>query len=80
MEYLTLIISFISGGGLLMFANWRISKKSQKVDFADKAIDFAEKQSENYIKRIERLEADVKKLFAFKCEKIDCVNRQPPRI
>lgn len=80
MEYISQILSFILGGGLLTFVNWKLNKKSQKVDFADKAIDFAEKQSGNYIKRIEQLEADVKKLFAFKCEKIECPNRQPPRI
>ncbi len=80
MEYLSLIVSFISGGGFLMLVNWKINKKTQKLDFADKAIGFAEKQSGNYIKRIEQLEADVKKLFVFKCEKIECTNRQPPKI
>jgi len=79
-EYITIILSFITGGGLTIFANYRINKRSQKVDFADKAVNFMEKENDKYIARIEKLEADVAKLFEFKCENVKCKNRIPPRL
>lgn len=79
MEYLGIILSFITGGGLSALLGWKLSRRVQKVDFADKAVKFMEEQNDIYIKRIEKLEADVAKLFDFKCENINCPNRKPPR-
>lgn len=80
MEYLQTIIGLISGGGLVTILNYRLNRRVQKVDFADKAVKFMEEQNDIYIKRIERLEDDVKKLFEFKCEDMTCRKRQPPRL
>jgi len=85
MEYLSLIFTFIIGGGLTTLINFRLNKKaqevanqSQKVDFADKAVKFMETQNDSLMERIVTLEEDVKKLFVFKCEKINCKDRVPP--
>lgn len=75
MEYLNLILSFITGGGITLFANWRLNKRSQKVDFADKAIQFMEKQNDGLMKRVSALEAEVKSLSKFKCERMECSQR-----
>lgn len=79
MEWIQIIIGFITGGGLMVLTNYKINKSSQKVDFADKAMIFMEKENDKYIKRIEKLEDDVKKLFEFKCTDLDCRNRKPPK-
>jgi hypothetical protein len=80
MEYLNLIISFIVGGGLSTIINIGITKKSQKIDFAQKAMDFMEGLNDKYTKRIEGLEADVQALLKFKCERPDCANRIPTQL
>lgn len=80
MQWIEILMGFITGGGLMVLTNWKINKRSQKVDFADKAVKFMEEQNDIYIKRIEKLEADVKKLFVFKCEDLTCKNRKPPTL
>lgn len=79
-EWIQIVLGFVTGGGLMVLTNYKINKRSQKVDFADKAVKFMEEQNDIYIARIEKLEADVKKLFEFKCEDLTCKNRKPPRI
>ena len=86
-EIITIVSSIIAGGTLTTLVNLKIRRQSEKVDvnikevdFADKAVDFMDRQADKYIERIEKLEADVSKLMAFKCEKIDCPNRQPPTL
>jgi hypothetical protein len=80
MEWVQIIIGFVTGGGLMVLTNYKINKSSQKVDFADKAMIFMEKENDKYIKRIEKLEEDVKKLFQFKCTVVECKLRQPPKM
>lgn len=75
MEYLTLIISFILGGGITALANWRIAKKTTKVDFADKAIQFMEKQNDGLMRRVARLEDEVRNISKLKCERVMCQDR-----
>jgi len=75
MEYLSLILSFIVGGGITALANWRIAKKTTKVDFADKAIQFMEKQNDGLMKRVTRLEDEVKNILKLKCERVMCPDR-----
>jgi hypothetical protein len=72
MEYLNLIVSFVIGGGLTAFLNWRIRSKTEKVDFADKAMKFMEEQNDSLMKRIEVLEKKVNALETMQCKKIDC--------
>ena len=75
MEYLTLFISFIVGGGLTVLTNWGISKKTTKVDFADKAIAFMDKQNDGLMKRVSVMEGEIKQLSKFKCERVMCADR-----
>jgi len=86
MEYLSIIISFIVGGGLTTILNLRLSKKametankSQKVDFADKAVKFMEGQNDNLMERVIRLESEILKLGTFRCERQECPTRIPPQ-
>lgn len=86
MAYLSLIATFIIGGGLTTLINWKLQKRSQqiltdvqKVDFADKAIGFMDRQNAGLMERICKLENDVKKLLQFKCEREKCNKRIPPQ-
>lgn len=78
MEYLNLIISFIVGGGLSTLISVGITRRSQKVDFAQKAMNFMEGRNDKYMERIEALEKDVQALLKFKCEREKCPKRIPP--
>ena len=77
LQYIQMIFGFVTGGGIMMFANWRLSKRNAKLDFADKAIAFMEKTNDGLMTRVTRMEAELKQLSKFKCEKIDCKTRQP---
>lgn len=72
MEYISLAISFITGGGLFALVNWKTSKQSQKVDFADKAMKFMEGVNDDLIKRVKALEQKVEALEGTQCKKMDC--------
>lgn len=82
MQYLSMLLSFAAGGGLLMIANWKINQKSLKVDYADKAINFMERQNEGLMRRVTALEVEVKhlanELLKYRCNRIDCPNRLKP--
>ena len=80
MEYLNLIISFVVGGGLSTLVNLKLSSRTQKVDFADKAVKFMEVQNDSLMARVEKLETDVETLLNFKCERPNCPTRVPPKI
>jgi len=72
---ITIIGSFITGGGLSTFFTLRYVKRSQKLDFADRAIKFMEGQNENLMKDVIALQAEVKQLQKFRCERMDCTKR-----
>ena len=80
MEYLSLIISFILGGGITVFTSYRIKKKSDKLEFADRAIQFTENYSQRLMARVSIMEGEIKQLSKFKCERTDCQIRIPLRI
>ena len=75
MEYLSLILSFILGGGLSTIFTVKYVRRAGKIDFADKAITFMEKQNNSLMKRVFDLESDVKALKTLKCERIECQTR-----
>jgi len=79
-QWIEIAIGFITGGGFITLINWKINKNSQKVDYADKAINFMEEQNDKLMKRIINLEEDVAKLWNFKCDVLECKNRKPPKI
>ena len=59
----------------MMFANWRLTKRSAKLDFADKAIAFMEKNNDGLMRRVITLEAEVKNISKLKCERVLCPDR-----
>ncbi len=80
MELFKIVSGFVAGGGFAWLISWKIARKIQKVDFADRAVNFMAGQNDRLMKRVDKLEADVAKLMNFKCEKTDCPNRVPPKI
>ncbi len=80
MEFIEIMSGFIAGGGFTLFLNWKIARKIQKVDFADRAVNFMAEQNDRLMKRVDKLEVDVAKLMNLKCEKTDCPNRIPPKL
>jgi len=84
MEYLSLVISFIVSGGLSTLVTLKLSRRAKeietrtaKVDFADKAVLFMERNNDGLMEDVANLKAEVKLLSKFKCEKIDCKIRIP---
>jgi len=75
-----ILVAAATGAGAILFRNWRVARKIQKVDFADKAVNFMAGQNDRLMKRVDKLESDVAKLMVFKCEKVECKNRIPPRL
>ncbi len=75
MDYLSTILAFVSGGGISTIISLKFARKSNKVDFADKAIRFMEEQNDKMIKRVEALEKRIDDLEEISCLKIDCAGR-----
>jgi hypothetical protein len=50
-------------------------KKSTKIDYAEKAINFFQKQTSDIIDRFDQLETRVEALENISCEREDCPNR-----
>jgi len=83
-EFITGIIAAVPS--VILFRNWRISRKVQKIDYADKVVNFLSKQSDRLMKTAERLEmevaqlkAEITKLSYLKCDREDCPHRTPPK-
>jgi hypothetical protein len=93
-EWVQIAIGFIGGGAFSTLLNWRINKKKETVeleekelDFAEKSINFMDKENARYIRiieesylRIETLEQKVDNLINYKCENLGCTKRRPARI
>ena len=75
MDYLSTILAFVSGGGISTIISLKFARKSNKVDFADKAIHFMEEQNDKMIKRVKALEKRIDDLEEISCLKIDCTGR-----
>ena len=78
-EYLTIIISFITGGGISTLITLRYIRKVGKIDYTEKAIAFIERQYDDVLAKNQELHERVtalEKLIPFACFKMDCVFRQ----
>lgn len=69
MQYLSQILIFITGGGLFALLNWKLKAKTDKVDYADKAIKFMDELNDKYTVRINDLEARIEALEKIICKK-----------
>ena len=79
LEYLSIIISFITGGGISTLISLRYIRKVGKIDYTEKAITFIEKQYDDVLAKNKELHERVtalEKLIPLACFKVDCENRQ----
>jgi hypothetical protein len=66
------LLTFISGGGISTFISLRYARKTNKVDFADKAMKFMEEQNDKMIRRVEKLEIRLDELEEISCTREGC--------
>ena len=79
LEYLSIIISFITGGGISTLISLRYIRKVGKIDYTEKAITFIEKQYDDVLAKNKELHDRVtalEKLIPLACFKIDCEKLQ----
>ena len=79
LEYISIIISFITGGGISTLLSLRYLRKNGKIDYAEKAITFIEKQYDDVLAKNKDLHDRVtalEKLIPLACFKLDCKLRQ----
>ena len=79
LEYLALLISFITGGGISTLITLRYIRKVGKIDYTEKAIAFIEKQYDDVLEKNKGLNIRVtalEKLIPLVCFKMGCELRQ----
>jgi hypothetical protein len=79
LEYISIIISFITGGGISTLISLRYIRRVGKIDYTEKAIAFIEKQYDDVLAKNKELHDRVtalEKLIPLACFKVDCENRQ----
>ena len=79
LEYLAILASFITGGGISTLITLRYIRKVGKLDYTEKAIAFIEKQYDDVLAKNKELHERVtalEKLIPLVCFKMDCELRQ----
>ncbi len=79
LQYLAILISFITGGGISTLISLRYLRKAGKIDYTEKAIAFIEKQYDDVLAKNNELHERVtalEKLIPMVCFKMDCGQRQ----
>jgi hypothetical protein len=78
LEYISIILSFITGGGISTLISLRYLRKASKIDYTEKAITFIEKQYDDVLAKNKELHERVsalEKLIPLVCFATDCVKR-----
>lgn len=79
LEYLAILVSFITGGGISTLISLRYIRKVGKIDYTEKAIAFIEKQYDDVLAKNKELHERVsalEKLIPLVCFKMECDLRQ----
>ena len=79
LEYFSLILSFVAGGGISTLISLRYIRKVGKIDYTEKAITFIEKQYDDVLAKNKELHDRVtalEKLIPLVCFRLDCESRQ----
>jgi hypothetical protein len=79
LEYISIILSFITGGGISTLISLRYLRKAGKIDYTEKAIAFIEKQYDDVLAKNKELHERVtvlEKLIPLACFRMDCDQRQ----
>ena len=75
LEIFKSIIPAFAGMGIIKLFSWRIAAKSDKVDYADKAMKFMEDLNDKYTARINDMETRIEALEKLSCKKVECESR-----
>jgi hypothetical protein len=78
LEYISIILSFITGGGISTLITLRYIRKAGKIDFTEKAIAFIEKQYDDVLAKNKELHDRVtalEKLIPLVCFATECIKR-----
>ena len=78
LEYLSIILSFITGGGISTLISLRYIRKVGKIDYTEKAITFIEKQYDDVLAKNKELHDRVtalEKLIPLVCFVTNCIKR-----
>jgi len=78
LEYITILVSFITGGGISTLISMRYINKASKIDFTEKAITFIEKQYDDVLAKNKELHERVsalEKIIPLACFNQYCKNR-----
>ena len=78
LEYISIVLSFITGGGISTLISLRYIRKVGKIDYTEKAITFNEKQYDDVLAKNKELHERVtalEKLIPLVCFATDCVKR-----
>ena len=79
LEYLSIILSFITGGGISTLISLRYLRKGGKLDYTEKAIAFIERQYDEVLEKNKELHERVtalEKLIPLACFRLACAQRQ----
>jgi hypothetical protein len=79
LEYLSIILSFITGGGISTLISLRYIRKGGKLDYTEKAIAFIERQYDEVLAKNKELHDRVtalEKLIPLVCFRLNCEHRQ----
>jgi hypothetical protein len=79
LEYLAILVSFVTGGGISTLISLRYIRKVGKIDYTEKAIAFIEKQYDDVLAKNKELHERVsalEKLIPRVCFKMECDLRQ----
>ncbi len=79
LEYISIILSFITGGGISTLISLRYLRKNGKIDYTEKAIAFIEKQYDDVLAKNKELHERVtalEKLIPMVCFNLECTLRQ----
>ena len=82
-DYIPIIISFITGGGISTLISLRYLSKAGKIDYTEKAIAFIEKQYDDVLAKNKELHERVtalEKLIPLACFKLTCKIRQTKKV
>ena len=83
LDYITIIASFITGGGISTLISLRYIRKAGKLDYTEKAIAFIKKQYDAVLEKNKELHERVtalEKLIPKVCFNMDCKIRQKKAI
>lgn len=74
------IFGFISGGGITAlvttFINFKYLKKTPKLDYTERISAFYNKENENLITRVEKMETQITELYEMNCIREKCTLRK----